>query len=253
MLDSILHESMLIQPRRLVFPNSWVGHIPFCSWLVAILKPKFIVELGTHSGNSYLAFCQAVQENNLETKCYAVDTWKGDEHTGRYGDDVFQELSKYHDHQYSAFSRLLRMTFDEGVAYFSDGSIDLLHIDGLHSYEAVKHDFENWLPKVSPQGVILFHDINVREPGFGVWRLWDELKPCLPSIEFQHSHGLGALFVGKDLPESLQFFVQQFRDADGCPIFKRFFAQLGQVVSHQYEIDTLDAQIDTLDAQIDTL
>ncbi|MGO8880155.1 MAG: glycosyltransferase [Desulfomonilaceae bacterium] len=259
-VDSILHESMLTQPRRVHFSNGWVGHIPFSSWLVNILKPEVIVELGTYCGDSYLAFCQAVQENNLDTKCYAVDTWKGDENAGYYGEEVFLELSKYHDNQYSAFSRLLRMTFDEGVAYFSDGSIDLLHIDGLHSYEAVKHDFENWLPKVSPRGVILFHDINVREREFGVWKLWEELKRDRPSIEFQHSHGLGALFVGKDFPENLQFLVQQFRDPDGYPMLKRLFAQLGQVISHQYEIGTLDAQIVSLnqsvaerDAQIGSL
>ena len=237
--DSIFHESMLIQPWRINEPKAWIGHIPFCSWLIAILEPEIIVELGTHSGNSYLAFCQAVQENNLDTKCYAVDAWKGDEHAGYYGDDVFQELSKYHDSRYSAFSRLLRMTFDEGVACFSDGSIDLLHIDGLHTYEAVKHDFENWLPKVSSCGVILLHDINVRENDFGVWRLWQELKPLFPSIEFQHSHGLGVLFVGKGCPENLPFAIQRFQDDRGDLLLRRLFAQLGQGVCHQYDIDSL--------------
>ncbi|WP_342479224.1 class I SAM-dependent methyltransferase [Paenibacillus sp. FSL H7-0350] len=66
---------------------------------------------------------------------------------------------------------LLRMTFDEAVGTFEDNSIDLLHIDGLHTYEAIKHDYECWLPKLADNSVVLFHDITVRMDDFGVYQL----------------------------------------------------------------------------------
>ncbi|MEK3759472.1 class I SAM-dependent methyltransferase [Paenibacillus sp. FSL P4-0338] len=88
---------------------------------------------------------------------------------------------------------LLRMTFDEAVGTFEDNSIDLLHIDGLHTYEAIKHDYECWLPKLADNSVVLFHDITVRMDDFGVYQLWEELQEIHPAAQFEHSHGLGIL------------------------------------------------------------
>jgi len=210
--NSTLLKAIDFQPERLVFPDSWIGHIPFAAWLIKEIKPSIFVELGTHSGNSYLAFCQAVKESGLQTRCYAVDTWKGDEHAGFYGEEVYKNLYPYHEDHYNGFSRLLRLKFDEAVSYFSDQSIDLLHIDGLHTYEAIKHDFETWLPKLTPNAVVLIHDTNVRERGFGVWRFWDEICLNYPlNFEFIHSHGLGVIQLAEGVENfKLEWLKQDF-------------------------------------------
>jgi glycosyltransferase involved in cell wall biosynthesis len=225
----------LLPPNRLVQPNSWVGHVPFALWIVEALRPKSLVELGVHTGNSYCAFAQAVSTLSLETRCFGVDHWMGDVHAGLYGDDVYRELKAYHDPLYSRFSTLMRMSFEDARAHVPDGSVDLLHIDGLHTYEAVSQDYESWLPKMSRQGVILFHDTNVRHGDFGVWRLWAEIAATWPSIEFLHSNGLGVAYVGSDplLPSLAGLFAAvggEDGDESGVGAVRRYFARLGDAL-----------------------
>jgi len=171
--------------------GAWSDHIPFAFDLVAALQPERIVELGTFSGESYFALCQAVLENRVRAVCYAVDTWQGDEHAGVLDESAFRDVTAHNRQFYAPFSYLIRGTFDEAHAQFSDGSIDLLHIDGLHTYEAVKHDFDLWLPKVSERGIVLLHDVSARHGDFGVWKLWEEIATPGRSFLFHHGWGLG--------------------------------------------------------------
>jgi len=183
-------------PRRYKPRNvgEWTGHLTFASDLILSLQPQLIVELGTHWGEAYFTFCQTVQEHGLSSLCYAVDHWLGDEHAGHYGEEVFDEVRDYNDRYYRQFSYLLRKSFDDALSQFSDDSIGLLHIDGLHTYEAVAHDFRAWLPKVQPGGIILLHDICPRHQDFGVWRLWEEVRAEFhDTFEFHHSWGLGVV------------------------------------------------------------
>lgn len=228
---TMINKSMLSRPRKLTFPFGWCGHIPFVSWLVEEMKPGTIVELGTHSGNSYFAICQAVLENNTGSKCYAVDTWQGDEHAGSYSEDVFRDVNAWNQQYFSAFSNLMRMTFDQANEYFSAGSVNLLHIDGLHTYEAVKHDFESWKSKLADDAVVLFHDTNVRERGFGVWQLWDELQQQYPSFEFLHSYGLGVLFVGK----KSQALYEKMASFGEPALIREAFSRLGELITLREE------------------
>jgi hypothetical protein len=171
--------------------GNWSGHLPFAHDLICALEPNLLVELGTHYGESYFGFCQAIAENSIPCSCYAVDTWFGESHAGVYDESVFNEVAAHNSALYSRFSYLLRTTFDSAVSNFTDDSIDILHIDGLHTYEAVSHDFHTWYRKVKPGGLVLLHDVMARHEDFGVWKFWAELKSLGKCFAFTHSWGLG--------------------------------------------------------------
>ena len=205
--------------------------------LMELQQPRNFVELGTHWGVSYCACCQAVVATGSKTRCYAVDTWAGDADAGFYGQEVYEDLKAHHQ-QYESFSKLLRMTFDDALRDIADNSVDLLHIDGLHSYEAVRRDYETWLPKVSNRGLVLFHDTMVTDRGFGVHKFWAEISKGFPHFNFEHGYGLGLLAVGREQPETIQQLLNTF---NARPVATRqLFSALGGRL--QYELEETDAR-----------
>src|SRR4029077_16525490 len=105
--------------------------------LVALERPAVLVELGTDRGESYFAFCQSVVENETATRCFAVDTWKGDAQSGFYDEITFRLVAAHNRSYYESFSTLLRCSFDQALQKFADSKIDILHLDGLHTESPV--------------------------------------------------------------------------------------------------------------------
>lgn len=189
-------EADAICPLMPVWP--WGGHRGFAYDLVRFLRPRLVCELGVHWGTSLFAFAQAVKDSGLKTAIMGVDTWAGDGHTGPYGPEVLATVERTIAAHYRGITfRLHRKTFDEALAEAPDGAVDLLHIDGFHEYDAVKHDFETWLPKLSENGVVLLHD-TAESTGYGSAAYWKELCARHPGFGFEHSWGLGVVFPKGD-------------------------------------------------------
>ncbi|MFD1139448.1 class I SAM-dependent methyltransferase [Paenibacillus urinalis] len=196
--------------------SPWSGHRRFIYDFIQFFKPRQVIELGTHYGCSFFAMCQAIKDFNLETEINAVDTWKGDSQAGFYGEEVFEIVNRTIDTYFSEIStKLHRMTFDDALSKFEDSSFDIIHIDGFHEYNAVKHDFVSYLPKLRENGVMIFHDI-AANTGYGSSIFWKEIKEKYHSFEFEHSWGLGILFpkgdgiydslVKENIHEKIQYY-----------------------------------------------
>lgn len=129
-----------------------------------------IVEIGSYLGASASFLACAAKEKNH--KVYCVDTWKNEGMSEGERDtfDKFCENIK----PLKDYVHILKGKSVDTVKTFNK-KIDLLLIDGDHSYDAVKIDVESWLPRVRDSGIVIFHDIGWAE---GVKRIVNEyIKP----------------------------------------------------------------------------
>lgn len=124
-----------------------------------------IVEIGSFQGKSTIYLASAVVQKQTP-QVYAVDPHSG-------GQVLASEFSPP---TYKSFIKNLSLAGVRNVvkpirAYSWDAvkkwhlPICMLFIDGDHSSEAVKKDVNDWLPFVSPGGIIAFHDVLNPDPG----------------------------------------------------------------------------------------
>jgi len=140
-LNILSEQESLIKPT-IVCETHWAAHIPFARWLVSELKPNTFVELGVENGSSFFNIAEGMHKVNSNSKCFAVDTWLGDDFTSKYSEDVYNSVIKINQEIFKNQNVLLRMQFDTALSRFENKSIDLLHIDGSHRYQDVKKDFQ---------------------------------------------------------------------------------------------------------------
>jgi len=162
------------------------------------LKPKYILEIGTASGGTMFLFTRVASE---DATIISIDLPKGN-FGGGYPEwkiPLFKSfaLSQQKINLIRADSHDMT-TLKKTKSILKDKRLDLLFIDGDHSYEGVKKDFEMYSPLVKKGGIIAFHDIvpgPERKVG-GVPKFWTEIKRKYPSSEIvkdwnQKGYGIG--------------------------------------------------------------
>ena len=173
----------------------WEGHRDFAYDLLHFVRPARLVELGSQYGCSLFTFCQAVRDFKLNTEINAVDMWSGDIGAEITGEEVYALVQKTAATYYPEVKlHLFQMRFDQALPDFADESIDILHIDGGHTFEDVERDFTTWLPKLKENGIVLFHDVYspIDQGSCDHWEKTKKEYDCY--FDFTHSCGLGVLF-----------------------------------------------------------
>jgi predicted O-methyltransferase YrrM len=121
-----------------------------------------MIEIGSFIGESTIIFAEHFKE------VIAIDPFLANYHaedpTSKFNfDEVYDEYIR----RTSPFPNIktLRLTSDDAVKELNSDTYDFIYIDGIHSYEQVKIDIDNYLPLVKPSGVIGGHDYGPHWPG----------------------------------------------------------------------------------------
>jgi predicted O-methyltransferase YrrM len=136
-----------------------------------------VVEIGSYLGASTCFLAAGVSPRR--GKVFAVDTWTNIAMT-EGPRDTFPDFLR-HIKPFEERIVIMRGRSEEAGKNFP-GLIDLLFIDGDHSYEGVCSDIRTWLPRVKNGGLLVFHDYGWAE---GVQRA---VKEFIQPVQREKGH-----------------------------------------------------------------
>ncbi|MFX1328520.1 MAG: class I SAM-dependent methyltransferase [Promethearchaeota archaeon] len=149
----------------------------FLNYIIRI-KPKSILEIGTARGGTLFLLTRF---SSTDANIISLDL-PGGIHGGGYprfripffktfvSKNQKLKLIRDNSHDTSTLKKIKKI--------LKDHKLDLLFIDGDHTYEGVKKDFEMYAPLVKKNGIIAFHDIVVHAPEINCYvdKFWNEIK-----------------------------------------------------------------------------
>lgn len=168
--------------------------------IIQLKPPKYVLEIGTSNGGTLFLLSRAATEDacmisiDLPLGAYGggYPAWKRPFYQSFAQKDQTIRLIRADSHE--------PVTQEKVAAILQTNKIDLLFIDGDHTYGGVKKDFEMYEPFVKDGGMIVLHDIvpHRQEHGCGVDKFWDEVKEKKEYQEFvenpdQRWAGLGLI------------------------------------------------------------
>lgn len=166
------------------------------------VETKVILEIGTGQGGTLYIWSRYLKPY----KVICIDN-PGGLFGGGFPAQKIRFLSKFSPQTEFHFLREdshQAGTLQKVVNCLQDSSVDFLFIDGDHTYNGVKQDFNMYSPLVRDGGIVALHDIahrlnDVPDSLYGVKRFWQELRKRFRYSEIvasqDHRYGIGLVYV----------------------------------------------------------
>lgn len=192
---------------KIICPYQVESELKKLAAIISQNKPKTILEVGTFRGGTLFVFCSLAAEN---ARIISLDLPGGRDGGGYAFWRRYLFKSFIHDNQKLFLIRgnsTDKSTIKQVKKIIAKRGIDFLFIDGDHSYDGVKKDFENYAHLVNRGGIIAFHDICIhpKELDCHVDLFWKKVKKGKKFLEIienpkQGWGGIGVLYITNRLP-----------------------------------------------------
>jgi len=190
----------------------FIGHVSgleqgaWCLHGLALsMKASVCVEIGSAAGQSACYVGLALKQMG-QGRLYAIDPHTVTAWNDPRAVDSFEMMQgNLRMFKVEDYVEIIR-DYSQNAAKNWTLPIDLLFIDGDHTYEGVKHDWEAFSPHVKPFGVVVFHDtawdLDVGplpdDNPMGVPRFVEELRiEGYPVITLDKHHGISMVQMTK--------------------------------------------------------
>jgi predicted O-methyltransferase YrrM len=189
-------------PRIGISPSQIREEITKLVKVLAKRKPKFVLEIGTAGGGTLFLFARV---SSPDAMIISIDL-PGGQFGGGYPKWRIPLYKSFATHEQNIFligedSHMLS-TLNMAKTVLEERRLDFLFIDGDHTYDGVKMDFELYSSLADKGCMIAFHDI---VPGLaggvsGVPRFWNEIKRDFEYVELvkdwrQGGFGIGVIYL----------------------------------------------------------
>jgi MMP 1-O-methyltransferase len=132
-----------------------------------------IVEIGSYKGCSTTWLAMAGKRNNFSS-LLAIDLFTGTPDWNQKFDTFESFMNRMRANALENFVVPIRGDSREVVKTWGPNiRVSLLHIDGGHTYDAVKGDIDNYIPRLQQGGIVIFDDYDSSHPD--VMKAVDEL------------------------------------------------------------------------------
>ncbi len=185
----------------LLIPGQIVSEITKFLEIAKKIEPKNVLEVGTAHGGNLFLLTKIAHDGG---KIISIDLPGGE-----FGGGYFARKKRLYNNFVTGAQKMFLIRGDshsqnslnEVVKNLGGEKVDVLFIDGDHTYNGVKSDFEMYSPLVRPGGIIAMHDIGKTPSSeYGTEQFWNEVKNNFEHIEIiddqnRLGYGIGVLFL----------------------------------------------------------